>query len=141
MLSPDFAPLPAALGGALIGVAASMVLLFEGRVSGISGLVDGMIGKWPADGTWRVAFLGGLVTMGVLAAVLDPARVAYTADRGLWVIAVGGLLVGFGTALGNGCTSGHGVCGLSRFSPRSLVSVLAFMGVGAVTATAIAWLT
>ena len=135
-MSPDFAPLPAALGGAMISLAASIVLVFEGRVAGICGIAAGLLTR-PADWAWRVAFLAGLVTIGVFAGILDPARVAYTVHRPLALLVPAGLIVGFGTMLGNGCTSGHGVCGLSRMSPRSLVNVLAFMGAGAVTAAII----
>ena len=132
-MSPDFAPLPALLGGALIGIAASIVLLFEGRVAGVNGILGGLLAR-PADWAWRVVFLAGLVTLGVVAAAIDPSRVAYPLDRPLVLLIPAGLAVGFGTQLGNGCTSGHGVCGLARLSPRSLVNVLAFMGAGAVTA-------
>lgn len=132
-MSPDFAPLPAMFGGALIGTAASIVLLFEGRVAGICGIVAGLLTR-PPDWAWRVAFLAGLVTIGVIAALLDPSSVAYPHERPAALLIPAGLAVGFGTQLANGCTSGHGVCGLARLSLRSLANVVAFMGAGAVTA-------
>ncbi|HIF20499.1 MAG TPA: YeeE/YedE family protein [Gemmatimonadetes bacterium] len=125
----------ATLGGGLIGLAASWLLLAKGRVAGISGIVGGLLGAWNADSTWRLSFLLGLMAGGgVLMATLPEAIVA-PAGRSLVAVAAAGALVGYGTRLGSGCTSGHGVCGLTRFSPRSLVATLTFMGTGFVTAT------
>ncbi len=133
-MSPNFTPVASALGGALIGLSASIVLLYAGKVAGISGIVGGLLGGKPADATWRFAFLGGLLAAGVGGVLLAPQALANTSDRPLPALIVAGLLVGFGTRLGNGCTSGHGICGLSRLSPRSLASVVTFMGFGMVAA-------
>ncbi len=134
-MSPDFTPLSSALGGALIGLAASAMLLLLGRVAGISGIVGGLLKPRAGDLGWRLAFVAGLLLAGVGGALLAPETVAVAIERPTWLLVLAGLLVGFGTRLGNGCTSGHGVCGLSRLSPRSLASVLTFMAVGAVVAT------
>ncbi len=121
-----------ALGGALIGLASALLLLFKGRVAGISGIF-GLALSSPRDSGWRWAFVLGLVAGGVGYLALSPASFASTYDPGLPLTAAAGLLVGFGTRLGSGCTSGHGVCGLSRLSARSLVATLTFIATGAVT--------
>lgn len=140
-MSPDFTPWLSTLGGALIGAAASALLLLEGRVAGISGIVGGLFTPRAGDVGWRLAFLGGLALAGVGAALVAPATMAAETGRAPWMLVVAGVLVGVGTQVGNGCTSGHGVCGLSRMSPRSLVSVLTFMAVGAAVAVAVGQLT
>ena len=127
-----FTPWSALAGGALIGVAAAMFLLLNGRVAGISGIVGGLLKPVGGDVGWRIAFVIGLVVAplvyGLFAAVphlqIDASPVA---------LVVAGLLVGVGTRYGSGCTSGHGVCGLSRLSLRSLVATLSFMGAGFAT--------
>jgi uncharacterized membrane protein YedE/YeeE len=134
ILSAEFTPWSSLLGGALIGAAASSMLLLQGRVAGISGVVGGLFGPRAGDIGWRVAFLGGLVTAGMGASLLAPQSLAVDLARAPWMLVLAGLLVGVGTRLGNGCTSGHGVCGLSRGSPRSLASVLTFMLTGAAVA-------
>lgn len=124
-----FTPTAALAGGVLIGVAAAMLVLLNGRVAGISGVVGGLLRPSQGDIAWRVAFVLGLVgapAVSLLVAV--PARPQIDAGYGALVLA--GLLVGIGSRYGSGCTSGHGVCGLSRLSPRSLVATLAFMGAG-----------
>ena len=131
----DFTPLPALLGGALIGTAVSLFLFTTGKVAGISGILGGLVQPQRGDLAWRVAFVVGLLVAGLGAALLAPSAVALTVERSAGAMALAGLLVGFGTRLGNGCTSGHGVCGLSRGSPRSLVSTLTFIASGAVIAT------
>ena len=133
-MASEFTPLLSLAGGALIGISASAMLLLEGRIAGISGIIGGLFTPRAGDIAWRVAFLGGLLVAGLAAAALDPARIATGPDRDPWMLIVAGLLVGVGTRLGNGCTSGHGVCGLSRMSPRSLASVAVFMAVGAAVA-------
>ncbi len=140
-MSPDFTPLASAIGGALIGASASIFLLVEGRVAGISGIVGGLFAPKAGDIGWRVAFLAGLVLAGLGGALLAPQTVAVEVSRAPWMLVVAGLLVGVGTRVGNGCTSGHGVCGLSRMSPRSLASVLTFMAVGSAVAVAVGKLT
>lgn len=121
----------AAAGGLMIGASAGLFYLLEGRIAGISGIFGRVLHLRP--GAWRWAFLAGLIGAGAVARVAGlPAPAALPATP-LGVLVAAGLLVGVGVTLANGCTSGHGVCGLARFSPRSLVSVLVFMGVAAVT--------
>jgi len=129
--------LMAILGGGLIGLAVSSLLVVSGRICGISGILGGLVSRSPSEVPWRLAFLGGLLVGGVGLSMLLPNVLQSPSERGLIMVAVAGLLVGFGTRLGNGCTSGHGVCGLSRFSGRSLVATLTFMGTGFLTATMI----
>lgn len=119
-------------GGALIGISASLMLAFNGRVTGISGIVGGLLSPTAGDVMWRALFVVGLLAGGALALAATPA--AFTAGGGsLATIVAAGLLVGFGTRVGNGCTSGHGVCGISRLSPRSLAATMTFIGAGAIT--------
>jgi uncharacterized membrane protein YedE/YeeE len=124
----------ALLGGALIGLSASILLVFDGRIAGISSVVGGLVEPARGATAWRAAFLGGLLAGAGLLAWWAPSAVApHASSLPLGWVAVSGLLVGFGTQLGSGCTSGHGVCGLSRLSTRSLVAVVGFMGAAAVT--------
>lgn len=131
--------LAALMGGVLIGLSASLLLLLNGRIAGISGIVSGLA-RSPRSGelAWRVAFLFGLMVAGALAmhqlgqSAPSPAR--------LPVLLLAGLLVGFGTSMGNGCTSGHGVCGLGRLSKRSLVAVVTFMATAIVTVAVVRFL-
>lgn len=123
----------ALVGGALIGIASALLLLAHGRVAGISGILGGVLPPTGTDRSWRIAFLAGLALAGVTGAFVAPAAVGASV-RSYPVVIVAGLLVGFGTRLGNGCTSGHGVCGLARLSRRSLAAVLTFMLTGALTA-------
>jgi uncharacterized membrane protein YedE/YeeE len=136
-MSPEFTPVSAAVGGALIGLSASAMLLLEGRISGISGIIGGLFAPRPGDIGWRVAFVAGLMLAGLGAAWWAPEALAIEVSRSPAMLVVAGLLVGVGTRIGNGCTSGHGVCGLSRMSPRSLVSVLTFMLTGGVVAVVV----
>lgn len=127
-----FTPWAALIGGMLIGLAAAMFALLNGRVAGISGVIGGLFKPLRGDVGWRVAFIGGLIVAPLaygLFAALPPVQI----DAGYGALIAAGLLVGVGTRYGAGCTSGHGVCGLSRLSPRSLVATLAFMGAGFVT--------
>ena len=127
-----FTPWTALIGGMLIGLAAAMFALLNGRVAGISGVLGGLFKPMRGDIGWRVAFIGGLVGASLvyrLFATLPAVQI----DASYVALVVAGLLVGVGTRYGSGCTSGHGVCGLSRLSPRSLVATLAFMGAGFVT--------
>jgi len=130
----DFTPFSALAGGALIGLAASMFLLTHGKVAGISGLFGGLLSPSAEDGPVRFAFVAGLVLAGVFARMFAPGLfAAMPASRPMIVVALAGLLVGYGTRVGNGCTSGHGVCGISRFSVRSLVATVTFIATGAIT--------
>lgn len=135
MVIENFTPIPALLGGSLIGAAAALMMLFNGKIAGISGITKGIFGECPTpqERLWRVAFVAGLITGGLLMIQLLPNATALAMKLNPLQLAIGGLLVGVGTAMGNGCTSGHGVCGLARRSPRSLASVLTFMGVGFAT--------
>jgi uncharacterized membrane protein YedE/YeeE len=123
----------ALLGGALIGLAAAALLLLTGRIAGVSGIVGGLLPPRPGDAAWRALFAAGLVAGGFLLRALatDPFRGLATTPQAVLIAA--GLLVGFGASLGSGCTSGHGVCGVSRLSPRSIVATLTFMLAGGVT--------
>ena len=121
----------AVLGGALIGVAAAGLLMIDGHIAGISGILGEAIRL--RRGLWRWAFLAGLIAAPFLAPYVGIAPVTPTFQSGLVILAIAGLLVGLGTRLSNGCTSGHGVCGLSNLSPRSLVATLVFMAVAAGT--------
>ncbi len=127
-----FTPLMSLAGGVLIGVAAIMLVLFNGRVAGISGIVGGLLRARAGDISWRLAFVAGLV-VAPLGYVLVAPLPAIEIKASGWVLALAGLLVGIGTRYGAGCTSGHGVCGLSRLSVRSLVATLVFMGAGFAT--------
>ncbi|PUA96939.1 hypothetical protein C8C99_1785 [Acidovorax sp. 107] len=127
-----FTPWAALAGGVLLGLASALFVLLNGRILGISGIVGGLLRPRAGDIGWRLAFvLGMLVAPGLYWLVVGPTQPRIDANWGMVVIA--GLLVGVGTRYGSGCTSGHGVCGLSRMSPRSLVATLAFMGAGFVT--------
>ena len=127
-----FTPWAALAGGVLLGLASALFVLLNGRILGISGIVGGLLRPRAGDMGWRLAFvLGMLVAPGLYWLVVGPTQPRIDATWGMVVMA--GLLVGAGTRYGSGCTSGHGVCGLSRMSPRSLVATLAFMGAGFVT--------
>lgn len=130
----EFTPVASTLGGMLIGLSASLMLLLHGRIAGISGILGGLLRPRPGDLGWRLLFIGGLVVGGVLTAILWPSGLADTLARSPLTVVVAGLFVGVGTRMGNGCTSGHGVCGLTRFSPRSGVAVATFMATGFLTA-------
>ncbi|KWT70384.1 MULTISPECIES: YeeE/YedE family protein [unclassified Variovorax] len=127
-----FTPLAALAGGVLIGIAAAMFVLLNGRIAGISGVLGGLLTPVSGDSVWRIAFVVGLVgapLVHLLFAALPKPQI----DAGYGALILAGLLVGIGTRYGSGCTSGHGVCGLSRLSPRSLVATAAFMGAGFAT--------
>jgi hypothetical protein len=129
----NFTPGSALIGGAVIGLSAVLLMALLGRVAGISGIVRGIIGPAAGEVGWRAAFLAGLVGGPVLWGAVGGAVPPVELTAGPWVLAAGGLLVGVGTAIGGGCTSGHGVCGLARLSPRSLVATVTFMAVGIAT--------
>ena len=129
----NFTPYSALAGGALIGLAAVILALFKGRIAGISGIVGGLlIRQTQGEVLWRVMFVLGLLGAAVLFGLLG-AYPQVTISAGPVGLVVAGLLVGVGTRYGAGCTSGHGICGLSRLSPRSLVATLCFMGAGFAT--------
>ena len=126
-----FTPWGSLSGGLLLGVASALFILINGRILGVSGILGGLLAPRSGDVAWRLSFLVGMAVAPLVAASLFPASIGLPRiDAGYLTIAGAGLLVGFGTRYGSGCTSGHGVCGLSRLSPRSLVSTLTFMGAG-----------
>ena len=128
----QFTPFLSFLGGVLIGCAAWILLLFCGRIAGISGIIGGALSAATRDRGWRLAFLIGIIVSPLLYGLVHPLPVIEVSAS--WpVLMIAGLLVGIGTRYGSGCTSGHGVCGLSRLSSRSLVATLTFMGVAFIT--------
>ena len=127
----------AIIGGAMIGLAASWLLFSHGRVAGISGIVGGLLGKPNADSTWRMTFIAGLFAAGGILMFTMPTALAAPDGRSLGAVAAAGLCVGIGVRMSRGCTSGHGVCGITRFSTRSVVATLCFMATGFATATGI----
>ena len=129
----NFTPLSALIGGVLIGLASTMFLWLNGRVAGISGIIGAPIPPARGDVRWRLLFAFGLVLGAAVYGVAAGAdRVAIQLDASTPLLIVGGLLVGFGTRLGDGCTSGHGVCGIARLSPRSIVATAVFMAIAGV---------
>ncbi|MGZ3771225.1 MAG: YeeE/YedE family protein [Bdellovibrio sp.] len=120
----------ALLGGGVIGTAVSLMLLWNGRVTGISGIVNGILTPAKNDTAWRIFFVAGLFLGGIATKILNPDAFSGTLTTDNWTLVVAGLLVGFGTILGSGCTSGHGVCGISRLSPRSIVATMTFIAAG-----------
>lgn len=127
-----FAPWPAFAGGVLIGVAAAILILVNGRIAGISGIVGGLLRPNKGDLAWRFAFVAGLILAPMISGVFFTlSEIQVDASWGILIIA--GLLVGVGTRYASGCTSGHGVCGISRLSPRSIAATTVFMAVGFIT--------
>ncbi len=121
----------ALLGGSLVGLASVLMLLFNGKILGVSGIVGGVFQNQAKERAWRYSFLFGLFAGGVILRLLLPSAFTFSLSRSPYALIAAGLLVGYGTRLGNGCTSGHGICGVSRLSPRSLAATLTFMGTGA----------
>jgi len=129
----NFTPIQSLVGGLLIGLSAAVVLVTQGRIAGVSGMCGAALNLAAEGRGWRVAFLGGLLAVGVVLSPMYPALFSVAGVPSLGTVAVAGVIVGFGTRLGNGCTSGHGVCGISRMSPRSLAATATFMFTGAAT--------
>lgn len=127
----------AAAGGALIGLASVLLLWLNGRIAGISGILNGAFTKNPSEFSWRFAFLAGIVLGGILYQVVTGNVLIERTDFPVWMTAVAGLLVGYGTRMGSGCTSGHGICGIGRLSKRSIVATMVFVAVGMSVATLI----
>ncbi|MFW7380654.1 MAG: YeeE/YedE family protein [Oligoflexus sp.] len=120
----------ALLGGILIGLAVSLMLYWNGRVTGISGIINESMRLKKGDRDWRLMFIAGLVLGGFVLNLFNPEFFAGQLETPDWTLAIAGLLVGFGTTMGSGCTSGHGVCGISRMSVRSLVATVTFIFAG-----------
>jgi len=127
-----FTPVTALIGGALIGAAAAAFVVLNGRIAGVSGILGGLLRPARGDIAWRAAFVAGLVGSPLAYGVFADLP-AIRVDTDIAVLVAAGLLVGVGTRYGSGCTSGHGVCGISRLSPRALVATLAFMAAGFAT--------
>ena len=125
----NFTPISAAIGGALIGLAAVLLMLATGRIAGISGIFGGLINASIPDKGWRLAFIAGLILAPLSGTLAGYAPSEPQMPASWAVVVIAGLLVGFGTRLGSGCTSGHGICGVSRLSPRSIVATAVFMAV------------
>ena len=133
----NFTPIPALIGGVLIGLAAALLWWTQGRTAGISGILGGVLPGRSGDRTWRLAFVAGLVSGGAALQLAWPEAMVNTLARSTPALAVAGLLVGFGTCLAGGCTSGHGVCGNARLEKASIAATLTFIGLGVVTVTVI----
>jgi uncharacterized membrane protein YedE/YeeE len=129
----NFTPISATIGGILIGLSAAAMLLLDGKIAGISGILGGVLKPTKGDTSWRSCFLAGLLLGGIVLRIVLPSAYDFGIIRPYPLLITAGLLVGFGTRLGSGCTSGHGVCGISRLSPRSIVATGTFILTGAVT--------
>ncbi|MGR8980905.1 MAG: YeeE/YedE family protein [Gammaproteobacteria bacterium] len=129
----NFTPFSAAAGGVLIGISVSLLLLFNGRIAGISGILNGILYAPKNDTPWRVLFLAGLISGSFIFHLLLPDFNIPRVNYPLWLLLAGGFLVGFGGRLANGCISGHGVCGIARLSIRSITATAIFMGAGMAT--------
>lgn len=125
----NFTPGLSLIGGVMLGIASALFILGNGRIAGISGILGGLLRPSQGDVQWRLAFLAGMIVAPTLVYLFIP-YVEPTIDADTGTLLIAGLLVGLGTRYAGGCTSGHGVCGLSRLSPRSLIATLAFMGAG-----------
>ncbi len=129
----DFTPLRGAVGGVLIAISLAIMLVGSGRIAGLSGIVAGVL-RGP-DRNWRLAFVAGMLAVGAAFELAAPSTFDAGARVPMWLVAISGALVGIGTRLSNGCTSGHGLCGTSRLSKRSIVATMTFFAVGVATAT------
>ncbi len=123
----NFTPLSGLLGGALVGLATTVLMMLTGRLAGVSGILGGLLQARPADAPWRIAFIAGLIAAPLLAALAGAPLPRPAMTSSLALLSAGGLLVGFGSRMGNGCTSGHGVCGFARLSARSIAATIIFM--------------
>ncbi|MBO6730367.1 MAG: YeeE/YedE family protein [Maricaulis sp.] len=130
-----FTPWSALAGGELIGLATVLLMFANGRIAGISGILGGLLSRPDGDSAWRLWFIGGMLVAPLLVTLVSGSAPDFVMQADWWAVILGGLLVGVGTRLGSGCTSGHGVCGLSRLSLRSLAAVGIFMTTGMVTVT------
>jgi uncharacterized protein len=134
MTPTEFTPVASLVGGVLIGLSAALLLLTVGRIAGISGIAGGLSTRLPrGDALWRVLFVVGLFAGGAAMAAWQPGMFQFAIERPMGAVVAAGLLVGFGSRLGGGCTSGHGVCGISRLSRRSILATVTFMAAGIAT--------
>ena len=129
----NFTPISALIGGGLIGLSAAILILVNGRVAGISGIVGGVLRLARGDTAWRLFFIAGMLAGGALYNFTAPSPLTVDITGSTPVLAIAGLLVGYGAALGSGCTSGHGVCGIARLSPRSIAASVLFMAIAMAT--------
>jgi len=129
----NFTPVSAAIGGALIGLSAVLLMLLTGRIAGISGIFGGVLNVRSDDRGWRIAFIAGLILAPLIAGAIGYGMAPPKLPANWVVIVAAGLLVGAGTRLGGGCTSGHGICGIGRLSPRSIVATVVFMATAVAT--------
>ncbi len=129
----NFTPVSGLIGGLLIGIATAMLLLLNGRIGGISGIVGGLLATRTSEVVWRAVFVAGLLLGAFVYMLATGATIPVKMQASLPVLVVAGLLVGFGTRLGSGCTSGHGLCGIARFSKRSIAATAVFFGVAILT--------
>jgi uncharacterized membrane protein YedE/YeeE len=129
----DFTPLSGLIGGLLIGLATAVMMLLNGRIAGISGIVGGLLARNGSEVGWRAVFVAGLLLGAFVYMLATGGVLPVRVEASLPVMVVAGLLVGFGTRLGSGCTSGHGISGIARFSKRSIVATLVFMGTAIIT--------
>ena len=136
----EFTPIASTLGGMLIGVAAVLLFRINGRIAGISGIFQGMLGQDRSQRIWRLLFVAGLILGGLIYQAISMHPLAGDQEFSLIRVGIGGLLVGVGTRMGSGCTSGHGVCGIARLSPRSIAATVVFLAVGIITASGIYWM-
>lgn len=127
-----FTPLTSLLGGMLIGLSALLLLLFNGRIAGLSGILGGLLPPFPGDWRWRLAFIAGAI-LGPVAYRAAAGPVEFGVPAGTMALALGGIVVGIGVTFGNGCPSGHGICGIGRLSPRSIVATISFMATAIAT--------
>lgn len=123
----EFTPLASLLGGALIGLAAVLLMAFHGRVAGMTGILSGLIPPFASDWAWRAAFLLGAIVAPALIVTATGYTIPFESPTPAWWLVIGGVVVGIGVHFGSGCTSGHGVCGIARLSPRSIAATLTFM--------------
>jgi len=135
----EFTPITSLLGGTIIGIAAVLLFRINGQIAGISGIFHGLLRQGQPEKTWRLLFVVGLIVGGLIYQLVSGQPLAADHELSLVRVGIGGLLVGIGTRLGSGCTSGHGVCGIARLSPRSIAATVVFLLVGIVTASGIYW--
>jgi uncharacterized protein len=132
----DFTPGHGVAGGVLIALGLAVILIGSGRIAGLSGITAGLVNPFTGgDRAWRASFLAGALAVGAIFEVASPSTYDTTAPHRMWVVAISGLLVGLGTRMANGCTSGHGLCGIARLSKRSILATMTFFAVGVATAT------